>query len=91
MNGKQLTRMGLTFEHTYAACMEQHCLRTFVALAAILGFLIEDGDVVNAYAHADAEGPTIFLVTDEVFQSWYKYRLGIDLPLGTCVPIIKAM
>jgi hypothetical protein len=91
MNGKQLTRMGLTFEHTYAVCMEQHCLRMFVALAAILGFLIEDVDVVNAYAHADAEGPTIFLVTDEVFQSWYKEPLGIYLPLGTCVPIFKAM
>jgi hypothetical protein len=91
MNGKQLTRMGLTFEHTYAVCMEQHCLHMFVALAAILGFLIEDGDVVNAYAHADAEGPAIFLITDEVFQSWYKDRLGIDLPRGTCVPLLKAI
>jgi hypothetical protein len=91
MNGKQLTRMGLTFEHTYAACMDQHCIRMFVDLAAILGFLIEDGDVVNAYAHADAEGPIIFLVTDEVFQLWYKDRIAIDLPLGTCVPILKAM
>jgi hypothetical protein len=63
----------------------------FVALTAILGFLIEDGDAVNAYAHANAEGPTIFLVADDVFQSWYKDSLDIDLPLGTCVPIIKAM
>jgi hypothetical protein len=91
MNGKQLTRMGLTFEHTYAACMEQHCLCMFVAIAAILGFLIEDGNVVNAYAHADAEGPTIYLVVDDVFQSWYQARFSITLPSGSCVPLLKAM
>ena len=27
LNGKQLTRLGSKFEHTYTACMEQHCLR----------------------------------------------------------------
>jgi hypothetical protein len=48
MNGKPMTRMGITFEHTYATCMEQHCLHMCVALSAILGFRIEDGDVVNA-------------------------------------------
>jgi hypothetical protein len=31
------------------------------------------------------------LVTDEVFQSWYRDRLGIELPMSTCVPILKAM
>jgi hypothetical protein len=91
MNGKQLTRMGLTFEHIYAACMEQHCLRMFVAIAAILGFLIKDGDVVNAYAHADAEGPTIYLVVNDVIQSWYQARFGVTFLLGSCVPLLKAM
>jgi hypothetical protein len=91
MNGKQLTRMGLTFEHTYSACMEPHCLRMVVAIAAIFGFLIEDGDVVNAYAHADAEGPTIYLVVEDVFQSWYQARFRVTLPLGSCVPLLKAM
>jgi hypothetical protein len=70
MNGKQLFRMGHSFEHTYAACMEQHCLRLFVAFVAQLGFLIKDGDVVNAYAHADAEGPVIYLIVDDVYQAW---------------------
>jgi hypothetical protein len=91
VNGKQLTRMGLTFEHTYAACMEHHCLRMSVAIAAILGFLIEDGDAVNAYAHTNAEGPTIYLVVDEVFQSWYQACFSVTLPLGYCVPLLKAM
>jgi hypothetical protein len=77
MNGKQLTRMGLTFEHTYAACMEQHCLRMFMALAAILGFLIEDGDVVNVYAHADAEGPTIFWSRTMCFNPGKRIALAL--------------
>jgi hypothetical protein len=82
MNGKQLVRMGHTFEHTYAACMEQHCFRLFIAFAAQLGFLIEDGNVVNAYAHADAEGPTIYLSVDDVFQSWYLERYHLEHTLG---------
>jgi hypothetical protein len=91
MNGKQLVRVGHTFEHTYAACMEQHCFRMFIALAAQLGFLIEDCDVINAYAHADAEGPTIYLSVDDVYQAWYLERFQVDLSLGSCVPLLKAM
>jgi hypothetical protein len=68
MNGKQLVRMGLTFENIYAVCMDQRCLWLFVALSANLGFLVEDGYIVNAYAYAAAEGPTIFLIVDDVFQ-----------------------
>jgi hypothetical protein len=90
MNDKQLVRMELTFENTYAACMEQHCLWLCVALLVNLGFLIKDGDVVNAYAHAADEGPTIFLVVDDVFQAWYSARIDIDLDLGSCVPLLKS-
>jgi hypothetical protein len=53
-DGKQLVRMGAKIGNTYDACMEQHCLRLFVALTAYLGNIIEYGDVVNAYAHAEA-------------------------------------
>jgi hypothetical protein len=91
MNGKQLVCMGHTFEHTYAACMEQHCFRLFIAFAAQLGFLIDDGDVVNAYAHADAEGPTIYLSVDDLFQAWYLERYRLELTLGSCVPLLNAM
>jgi hypothetical protein len=91
MNGKQLVRMGHTFEHTYAACMEQHCFHLFIAFTAQLGFLIEDGDVVNAYTHVDAEGPTIYLSVDDVFQAWYLERYHLELPLGSCAPLLKAM
>jgi hypothetical protein len=91
MNGKQLVRMGHTFEHTYADCMEQHCFWLIIALAAQLGFLIEEGDVVNAYAHADAEGPTIYLSVDDVYQTWYLERFQVDLSIGYCIPLFKAM
>jgi hypothetical protein len=91
MNGKHLVCTGIIFEHIYAACMEHHCLRMSVAISANLGFLIEDGDVVNAYAHADAERPIIFLIVDEVFHSGYKARLFIYLSLGSCAPPLKAM
>jgi hypothetical protein len=70
MDGKQLVRMGATIGNTYAACMEQHCLRLFIALSAYLGNLIQDGDVVNAYAHAPAQGTSIYISVDEVFQAW---------------------
>jgi hypothetical protein len=91
VNGKQLFRMGHTFEHTYAACMEHHLFRLFIAFAAQLGFLVEDGDVVNVYAHADAEGPTVYLSVDDVYHAWYLEGFQVDLSLGSCVPLLKAM
>jgi hypothetical protein len=91
MNRKQLVRMGHTFEHTYTASMEQHCFWLFIAFAAPLGVLIEDGDVVNAYAHKDTEGPTIYLSVDDVYQAWYLEHFLVDLSLGSCVPLLKAM
>jgi hypothetical protein len=91
MDGKQLVRMGAAIGNTYAACMEQHCLRLFIALLAYLGNLIQDGDVVNAYAHAPAQGTSIYISVDEVFQAWYFQRFTKMLPFGTCIPILKAM
>jgi hypothetical protein len=91
MDGKQLVRMGTKIGNTYAACMEQHILSLFVAITSYLGNLIDDGDVVNAYAHAPSQGITIYIAVDEVFQAWYLAHLNIDLSLGTCVPLLKAM
>jgi hypothetical protein len=91
MNGKQLVCMGVKFLNTYAACMEQHCLRLFCALAAYLSSLICDGDVVSAYAHADAEGTQIYIAVGDVFQSWYNVRYGSNVSLGDCIPLHKGM
>jgi hypothetical protein len=71
--------------------MEHHCFRLFVAFAAQLGFLIKDGDVINAYPHADAEGPTIYLSVDDVYHAWYLERFQVELPFGSCVPLLMAM
>jgi hypothetical protein len=73
--------MGMQFQHTYAACIEQHCLHLFVALAAYTGILVINGEVVYVYAHADACGSTIYVVVDEVFQEWYtsRYSKGIAI------------
>jgi hypothetical protein len=46
--------------------MKQHFLHMFMALAAYLGHIIEDGDVMNDYAHAAAEGTRIYIVVDPV-------------------------
>jgi hypothetical protein len=91
MNGKQLVRMGVKFSNTYASCMEQHCLRLFVAISAYLGSVISDGDVVNAYAHASAEGTSIYIAVDDVYKSWYNARYGPTISLGDCVPLHKGM
>jgi hypothetical protein len=91
MDGKQLVRMGVKFANTYASCMEQHCLRLFMAIAAYMGRIIEDGDVVNAYAHATAEGTQIYIAADAVFQSWHKARYGSQINEGDCIPLHKGM
>jgi hypothetical protein len=91
MNGKQLICMGVEFEKNCAISMERHCLRPVVALSAYLGNLIEDGDVVNVCAHADAEGTQIYIVVDDVYQSWCNSRYGGAVSLGACVPLRKAV
>jgi hypothetical protein len=44
---------------------------------AYLGNIIEDRDVVNACAHAPAEGSPIYIIVDDVFQAWYQDRFKI--------------
>jgi hypothetical protein len=61
--------------------MEHNVLQLFIALSAALGFLTEDGDVVNAYAYADAEGPIMYLIIDDVFQAWHLERFTHTLEI----------
>jgi hypothetical protein len=89
MDDKQLVWMGAKISNTYAACMGEHCLHLFIALAAYLGDVTDDDDAMNAYA--PAEGPSTYIAVDEVFQAWYSERFDILLPLGTCVRVCKAV
>jgi hypothetical protein len=66
VNGKQLIQMGVKFGNTYAACTEKDCLRLFVMLLTFLGNVIEDGTVVSARIHANAE-TQIFIMVDDVY------------------------
>jgi hypothetical protein len=91
MDHKQLIRMGAKISNTYAACMEHHCLHLFIAFTAYLENIIDDRDVVNAYAHAPAEGPPIYIIIDDIFQALYNERFDILLRLGTRVRVFKAM
>jgi hypothetical protein len=91
MDGKQLLRMGVKFYNTYAACMEQHCLRLFMALAAYLSHIIKDGDVVNAYAHAVTEGTQIYISVEPVYKYWHNARYGTQIEEGDCIPLHKGI
>jgi hypothetical protein len=70
--------------------MEHHCLRLFVLLSAYLGCVNEDGDVVNAYAHVDAEDTLIYIAVDNVFQLWYNALYGTEVALNDCTPLCIA-
>jgi hypothetical protein len=83
MDGKQLVRITVKFSSMYASCMEKHCLRLFMANAANMGHIIEDGDVINDYAHATAEGMPIYIVVDKVFKSWHNARCGSQIEEGS--------
>jgi hypothetical protein len=82
MDGKQLVRMGVKFTNTYAACMDQHCLSLFMVIAAYMGHIIEDGDIVNAYAHAAAEGTHIYIAADAVFLVLAQHQIRFPDKLG---------
>jgi hypothetical protein len=91
MDGKQLVCMGVKLSNMYTACMEQHCLRMFMALTAYLGHIIEDGDVVNAYPHAATEGTHIYIVVDHVYKYWHNARYRTKIEEGDCIPLHKGM
>jgi hypothetical protein len=91
MNDKQIVQMGVKFGNIYVTCIAHHCLRLFVALSAYRGNIIEDGDVVNAYTHIDTEGTHIYIVVDDVYQSWHNSPYGSQVSIGACVPLHNAM
>jgi hypothetical protein len=91
MYGKRLVRMGIKFSNTYAVCMEHHCLRLFMDIAAYMGHIIEDGDIVNAYVHATSEGTQIYIAVDAVFESWHTTIYGSHIEEGDCITLHKGM
>jgi hypothetical protein len=62
-----------------------------MTIAAYMAHIIEDGDVVNAYAHAAAEGTHIYIAADAVFQSWHDARYGSQIDEGDCIALHKGM
>jgi hypothetical protein len=71
--------------------MEQRCLHLFMAIAAYIGHIVEDGNVVNAYAHAAVEGTHIYIAVYTVFKSWHNARYGSHIDEGDCIPLHKGM
>jgi hypothetical protein len=74
MDDNQLVHMGVKISNTYATCMEQHSPHLSVAGIKYLGNIIQDGDVLNAYAHALAQGTIIYIFIGKVFQVRYSKR-----------------
>jgi hypothetical protein len=74
-------------ESVYTACISQVGMKLFVALAALLNYVILDLDAVNAFGQAGSLYDIIYLEIDQQYRDWYKNRKGKDIPMGWVLPV----
>jgi hypothetical protein len=89
-DGRKLKRTGLAAAKHYAACVSQQGIKMFLAIAAMLGYIVCDADAVNAYAQADGPSEPFYVWVDQQYRDWYKARKGIEIPMGSILECNKA-
>ena len=77
---------------TYASCIEIPCLCLFFALFASRGYLIDFGDVNNAYQQSPPPSVDCYLEIDETIADWYERKFGVKLDkLKEVIPLYRAL
>jgi hypothetical protein len=74
-------------ESVYTACISQVGMKIFMALAALLNYVILDLDAVNAFGQAGSLYDIIYLEIYQQYRDWYKSRKGKDIPIGWVLPV----
>jgi hypothetical protein len=74
-------------ESVYTACISQVGMKIFIALAALLNYVILDLDALNAFGQAGSLYDIIYLEIDQQYRDWYKSRKGKDIPIGWVLPV----
>jgi hypothetical protein len=74
-------------ESIYTACISQVGMKIYIALVALLNYVILDLDAVNAFGQAGSLYDIIYLEIDQQFRDWYKAKNGKEIPIGWVLPV----
>jgi hypothetical protein len=74
-------------ESVYTACVSQVGMKLFMALTALLNYIIIDLDAVNAFGQAGSLYDIVYLEIDQQYRDWYKARKGKLIPQGWVLPV----
>ena len=81
-----------TATSTYSSCIDQHCLRLFVAISAAKGHTLVFADTSNAFQQSPPPEEQCYLAIDEAYTSWYHKRYGKRLdPNLYVIPLQKSL
>ena len=61
---------------TYFSCVEHPVQLLFLAISANLDLKIYGGDAKDAFAHFPALSVPIFVIIDDQYADWYKFKFG---------------
>ena len=81
----------LKLANTYSSCIEQPCMRLFLALCAHEGFTSLKVDATNAYANSPPPNQPTFVVIDDQYADWFLARHGIALNRDMVLPVQHAL
>jgi hypothetical protein len=74
-------------EAIYTACISQVGTKIFIAICALMNFIIYDLDAVNAFGQAGSLYQMVYIEADRQYREWYKLRHGEDIPEGYVIPV----
>lgn len=90
-DGSPRAAPNLRLADTYSSCVEQPCVRLFLALVAQLGYLIYSADATNAYANSPPPSQPTYVYIDDAYRDWYFSRFGVKLDYELVLPVQHAL
>jgi hypothetical protein len=90
-DGSPRAAPALTLANTYSSCIEQPCMRMFIALCANEGYICIKVDATNAYANSPPPDQPTFVYIDQPYADWFLLRNGFNVPRDHVLPVQHAL
>ncbi|KAI2507364.1 Reverse transcriptase (RNA-dependent DNA polymerase) [Fragilaria crotonensis] len=90
-DGSPRAAPALKLANTYSSCIEQPCMRMFIALCANEGYICIKVDATNAYANSPPPDQPTFVYIDQQYADWFLIRNGFNVPCDHVLPVQHAL
>ena len=76
---------------TYSSCVEHPIQRLFFAIAAEKNLLVFGGDAKDAYGHSPGPERDTYVIIDDAYAEWHKWKYGVDIDRRKVLPVLRAL